>query len=310
MTSTTGSKIGVILPCVSEAQNIIRILKLFECFHQTVFPIEEAMVICGPSTDETAQIAENFSRSTSLPLRVLNQEGSGKTAAVHQALLQLANVDFVLLCSADVLPELSGLKKMFTTCRDNDEIGVVGGRPIVDGGEQSIGVRLSRFHWDVHHFIASRSPKTTEVTLFRRIDLEIDTSVTVDEAEIERVFINKGFRITYLPEARIYTSAPLTISDYFHQRLRVTLGHLSLQQHKHFKIGSLRWKLRVRSLLSVLKSRPPSPVVLVLGMALEVLVWIVASVLLAVGHRPKPNWQRIVSAKRKLKVRAASLLGT
>lgn len=213
---------GIGIACSNEAQNIGQLLEaLASSWHQGFVPVRLA-VISDASRDGTDELVREFAGRSSVPVLLESRpERRGKAAAVNRIIELLEDVDLIVLVSADVLLAPDCLERLLEPFA-GDDVGVVAGRVVPAGPADALAVRVSELLWQLHHQIALRSPKSTEVTVFRNRQQRIDEASLVDEAEIEQGLTDAGYRVVYQPEARIYAQSPSSIRDYLRQRVRVT----------------------------------------------------------------------------------------
>jgi len=86
------------------------------------------------------------------------------------------------------------------------------------------------------------SPKLGEIVALR-MDLidQIDSKTSVDEALMEHIITQKGYRLAYAPEALVYNCGPREIRDFINQRRRINFGHLILKMQKNYFVSTMSY---------------------------------------------------------------------
>lgn len=260
------------LPCFNEAQNLPALLPLLD---RTRFqgngPVR-FVVVSDAAYDGTDDVVENFARATPTPVQLIkNPERSGKPAAINRCIRELRGVDVIVLVAGDVMPSDSCIELLLQAFTD-PTVGVAAGRPVPVGPRENAACEVTRVLWAMHHLIASRFPKSTEVTAFRNVIDGIDGSSLVDEAELDIRMQQEGLRLRYVPDALIYRPSPLSLRDYLKQRTTVTLGYVRLKKARHQVIATSRLRERLRAMAMVWRTGEFRSRTLLLAVVLEIIV--------------------------------------
>jgi biofilm PGA synthesis N-glycosyltransferase PgaC len=275
-------------------------LEHLDASFQGVVRPRRIIVHSSASTDGTDEIVQAFAERSSMPVVLLKEETCrGKCAAVNALMAALADVEVIVLMSADVLPGERCIERLLATFTD-PSVGVAGGRPVPEGPRGNPAVEVSRLLWKLHHEIALECPKTTEISAFRNIGLFLDERSLVDEAELECAFTSRGYRVVYEPEAVIRTNAPTTLGDYVRQRTRVTNGHLRLSREKGYTLGTLSMAKRWRALARAQRAGECAWFTALGAVLLETFIYAAAFAASLIPRRKSGVWGRINSAKRPL----------
>lgn len=289
---------GIGIACSNEAQNVGQLLAALARSWTAAFVPVRVVVVSDASRDGTDEIVRRFAADSAVPVLLeARPVRRGKAAAVNRIIELLDDVDVIVLVSADVMPEPRCLSRLLASFRDGT-VGVAGGRVVVEGPSRVLAVRVSRLLWQLHHRIAQSQPKSTEITAFRNVGQRIDETSLVDEAELECELLARGFRVVYVPAARVRSMSPLTIRDYLQQRVRVTCGHLALARRRGYRVGTLSTGGRLRALVAEARTGELELATVVAAAALEAVVLIVAYGSRAWPATPLGRWRRVRSAKR------------
>ena len=196
----------------------------------------EIMVVASGCTDHTEEIVRKC-REKDPRIRLLSQPSrEGKASAIN-LFLGHASGDIVILESADTVPEQGTLDRLIAPFEDS-EIGMTGARPIpVNRKDNFIGFTV-HLMWTLHHKIALLTPKLGELVAFRNFVSQIPHDTAVDEASIEAIVREAGFRLRYVPEAVVSNKGPETIRDFIKQRRRIAAGHKNLTRSQNYTVST------------------------------------------------------------------------
>jgi glycosyltransferase involved in cell wall biosynthesis len=298
MSDTPAFCYGIGIPCHNEAQNIGQLLEGLCLSLKSKWLPEKIVVVSSASTDGTDEIVRSFVERSEIPV-VFKTESTrkGKAAAVNTIIQECTDVEIIVLISADIQPDEGCLECLLDAFRD-PMVGVAGGRPIPQGPLNKSAVKISRLLWELHHFIAQANPKTTEITAFRNIGKLIDDRSLVDEAELECAITKEGYGIQYVPNAIIRINAPLLLRDYVRQRIRVTLGHMTLAKEKSYFIETLSIRKRCWAVWNLWRKRRFPLSTGLLAATLELYIYSYAVFQKTWGAQNRGLWPMIKSTKR------------
>ncbi len=217
----------------------------------------DVYVIDDASTDNTLTIAcEYVRRYSNFHLIHRQVGGGGKPAALNYGLNSLRrdrDCDAVAIFDADNCVEEMWLRKVDYQHQSGN--GLIQTNVKTKNPDQSLLTRLihyeylafgriwqlgkSRLQWCNAFAGTGMSIKWTLLEEFGFFD---ETALTEDLELTIRLF-NKGYRVTYLPDAYVWDEKPATLRPFFNQRVRWATGHL-LACRKLFGHGSLigRWE--------------------------------------------------------------------
>ncbi|MBW2524180.1 MAG: glycosyltransferase [Deltaproteobacteria bacterium] len=289
---------GIGIACCNEAQNVGELLQALATSFGAGSTPQRIVVVSDASTDGTDEIVRRFAESSSVPVLLESRsERGGKASAINRIIELSGEVELIVLISADVLPVPGWLPSLLTPF-EQDDVGVAGCRVEPTGSDRFLAVRVSRLLWRLHHRIALRRPKSTEVTVFRNRLQRIDETSLVDEAEIEVALRDAGFRVVYVPEAIVRSASPTAVTDYLRQRVRVTLGHLALAERRGYRVATLSPAARVRALVDEVRQGGVDASTVMAAAVLESAVLVAAHAARWWSGAPTGRWPRIDSAKR------------
>jgi cellulose synthase/poly-beta-1,6-N-acetylglucosamine synthase-like glycosyltransferase len=142
-----------------------------------------------------------------------------------------------VVISGDVIPAPRTIERLVSAFAD-PKIGATGGRPVPVNDPGSLIGYSVHLLWRLHHRMAMLSPKLGEMIAFRKIMDSIPAESAVDEASIEAIIRDAGYKLRYIPEAVIHNKGPLNWKDFIKQRRRIQNGHLWLIQNQGYKVVS------------------------------------------------------------------------
>ena len=288
---------GFAVPCFNEARNLAGLLPRLECVRVDGAGPKRIVVVSDASRDGTNEIAQRFAPASMAPTILLtNERRLGKASAVNRAIGEMADIDVIVLVSADVVPGDGCIEKLVGEFHD-ERVGVAGGRVIPFGPLRNATVRVTRLLWELHHCITTRYPKTTEITAFRNVIAGIDETSLVDEAELEARLKSRGFVTRYVPEAHILSPSPLTLADYLKRRTSITFGYLDLRRRHGYFVETQSLNERWRAIREVGWWRIGFETLFLAGM-LEAIVWVGAHLRFAWGRPSDGIWSRAESTKQ------------
>jgi biofilm PGA synthesis N-glycosyltransferase PgaC len=204
--------------------------------------IVKIVVVASGCTDQTGDIVRSIAESNNLVELIVQERRDGKASAIN-VFLSKAGGDVIVLESADTIPEEDAIENLVKPFLDHD-IGMTGARPVpVDSGNTFMGFTAQLF-WRLHHEVALSHPKSGELIAFRNIVREIPGNTAVDEASIEALITDAGYRIHYAKDAIVHNKGPETVRDFLRQRRRVTAGHKHLKATKNYSVSTAKiWNL-------------------------------------------------------------------
>lgn len=208
--------------------------------------IMQIIVVSSASTDGTDEIVREYCQKDERIRLITQEKREGKSAAIN-LFIATASEDICVVISGDVIPAPRTIERLVSAFAD-PKIGATGGRPVpVNDPDSLIGYSVHLL-WRLHHRMAMLSPKLGEMIAFRKIMDSIPAESAVDEASIEAIIRDAGYKLRYIPEAVIHNKGPLNWKDFIKQRRRIQNGHLWLIQNQGYTVvsqdkGTLIWIL-------------------------------------------------------------------
>lgn len=236
MSKILSCSIGVM--AYNEEANIGFILEALTRQRVSSCRIIEIIVVASGCTDSTEEIVKSMARSNEL-IELLSQKNrEGKASAIN-VFLSKARGDVVVVESGDTIPQEDTIENLVRPLH-NPRIGMTGAHPIpVNPNDTFMGFTVHLF-WRLHHELALNHPKLGELIAFKNIVREIPKDSAVDEASVEAIITNAGYRIHYAKDAIVRNKGAETIGDFLKQRRRITVGHKHLQRTQGYIVSTMR----------------------------------------------------------------------
>jgi len=239
----------------NEQRNIGQLLEALLTQELESFTINEIIVIASGCTDSTKEVVKEFKRRNNRIRLLVQKTRLGKASAINY-FLQNTIADIYVIESGDTIPHKDTIENLLRPFLV-PEIGMTGGHPIPkDDPTRFLGF-IIHLSWQLHHKLALRYPKLGELVAFRKAAItKIPANTAVDEAAIEALVVQNGYRLCYVPEAIVYNRGPQTIKAYLVQRRRIYAGHLHLKKTFGYTVSSMN-NLRIfRLLISNIEFNP------------------------------------------------------
>ncbi|MDD3051612.1 MAG: glycosyltransferase [Candidatus Cloacimonetes bacterium] len=230
--------------------------------------IREIIVVSSASTDKTDEIVEDYSKRYSHIKLIKEEKRNGKSAAIN-LFLKNAISDILVIESGDTIPEEDTIEKMVSAF-ECSKIGMSGGRPVPVNSSDTFTGYMVNLLWRLHHEMALVSPKLGEMVAFRKIFSEIPPESAVDEASIEALVTQQGYKLAYLPEAIIHNKGPENIADFVKQRKRIAAGHCWLNENQSYIVTSSQKSLLFKLFLKEFFKDPPKFLFLLATVCIEI----------------------------------------
>jgi poly-beta-1,6-N-acetyl-D-glucosamine synthase len=241
--------VSIVVPAYNEASSIRRLLSSLLDQETRHARIVEIVVVASGCTDETADVARELARGRPGMHVHVQERREGKVAAINAYLkMRDPRAEVIISCSADLALERDVVEKLVCSLRDHPDVGMVGGRPVPDNAPEQLVGRMVRLLWELHHRVSLEVPKMGEIVAFRAHLVEYVSELSVvDEASIEDIVRAKGYRLGYVPDARVQNHGPETLPEYFEQRRRIARGHYWLEFAFGYEVATLDRGLLLRA---------------------------------------------------------------
>ncbi|MDY7039032.1 MAG: glycosyltransferase [Thermodesulfobacteriota bacterium] len=201
--------------------------------------IAKIIVVASGCTDKTEKIVESIADgSNNLVELVVQERREGKASAIN-LFLSRAKGDVAIIESGDTIPEENTIENLVRPFHDLN-VGMTGAHPIPVNSNGTFMAFTVRLFWRLHHELALNHPKLGELIAFRNIVREIPKNTAVDEASIEAIITEAGYRIHYVKDAIVHNKGAETITDFLKQRRRIMVGHKHLQMTRDYTVSTMK----------------------------------------------------------------------
>ena len=216
--SDTNVKYSVIIPAYNAERTLPLTLEALQ--RQTVPPNEyEIIVVDDGSTDRTAQIAEQYG------VQVIRQENQGPAAARNVG-VRMAHGEIVLFTDADCAPREDWIEKMTAPFADPEVVGTKGAYLT---RQRALMARFVQLEYEDRYDRMARFAQIDFIDTYSaayRRDVFLanggfDTifpTASVEDQEFSFRLAQKGYKMVFVPEARVYHIHDETLWHYIRRK--------------------------------------------------------------------------------------------
>jgi len=231
--------ISVIITTYNEPESLYRAVEAI--FNENLSGFE--VLVVGPDI-KTEKVVKDFQKKFS-NIFYLKDEAKGKPVALNLA-FKKARGEILILTDGDVLIKKNSLKYLLEPFKDN-KIGAVSGRPVSLNNRNNLFGYWSHFLTNAAHQMRLKSkiwPCSGYLYAIRhRLVQKIPEDIFSDDAYITEVIRNKGYKISYAPEAKVCVKYPTNFRDWLKQKVRSTGGYV-----QKLKIKNKKLKVKTRGI--------------------------------------------------------------
>jgi len=244
----------------NEERNIRKLLN--SLLRQKIEPhrLCEVVVVASGCTDGTTAEVQALARDDARIRLIIQDARLGKASAVNAYGRERdRTADAVAVVSADLILQPGFLLLLLERLASAPEVGMVGGRPVPTNPRGHLMGNIVGLLWQLHHDIASESPKLGEAVVLRSSLVHpIPEDCPVDEATFEASVVAQGHTLSYVPEAVVANRGPDNVREYFSQRRRIAAGHFWLRRRTGYSVPTLDVKRIARHAVRYLTFADPT----------------------------------------------------
>ncbi len=222
----------------NEEANIGKLLDALLNQHLHEVEISEIIVVASGCTDRTEDIVREYMQKDPRIKLLVQKRREGKTSAIN-LFLKHAKEDICVIESGDTLPKEDAIEKLVRVFRD-PKVGMTGAHKVPVNTPDHIAGLLTHLRLRLEHQLCLEIPRLGELIAFRKVFDHIPPDVSMDEAFVEALVVQRGLQVRYAPDAIVYNTGPTSIRDFVKQRRRNHAGHLYLKHKYGYKVSSLQ----------------------------------------------------------------------
>lgn len=285
--------VSICVPAYNEAANIRNILEGLSHQKLTDIHINKIVVVSSGSTDNTAEIVEEFMQKNPRLTLINEPSRNGKAAAINE-FLSVVDDPVVVIQSSDTIPVEDTIELLCAPFIRDEKIGMTGGAPIpLNDPNTCLGYIIHSWWW-FHRNI----PRFGEIVAFRNNIGKISAKTAVDEAYIQAKMIQNGYKVVHIDEAIVRNKGADNLGDLIKQRRRIFNGHSRLYREENVKIDNMT-KSSLHLLLFKYKMEHPKQAVwLLCGIAIEFYARILGAMDMHLSKKNPITWDIATSTKR------------
>jgi len=199
---------------------------------------DEVIVVASGCTDRTAEFVKNISKKDKRVKLLVEKERKGKASALN-LILKKAKGEIIVQTDGDVTLEDGAVKNLIKHFSDR-KIGAVSGNPVPIIPKNNLF-----YEWTIMSYKKASSLRIKEtregdfwhlsgyLCAFRKKSLdEVPFAKGAVDAWMGKLILEKGYKLIYEPDAKVFVKTPTTIRDFVNQKARVRAGYFFLARGK------------------------------------------------------------------------------
>lgn len=223
--------ISIIITAYKEPETIGKAIESF--LNQNIKQEYELIVSCPD--EETAQVVKKYSDKDK-KIKRFKDPGQGKMLALNMLFSQ-AKGDVLIFTDGDVYVSQNSIEKILQAF-ENPKVGCVSGRPVSLNPKDNMLGYWSHLLTDAgaHQTRLEKSRQGKYFTCsgylfaFRKGIVKEFPRDVPEDAYIPYLFITKGYKISYVPEAEVYVKYPTTFQEWMEQKRRIAKAYINYKQ--------------------------------------------------------------------------------
>jgi glycosyltransferase involved in cell wall biosynthesis len=215
---TLGYKISIIIPAYNEYNNLKYLIPHLEKLNFYSWKITEILVDISGSTDGSRDLLDSFVLVNDKVYVIDTGTRDGLIKSLMR-LISRAVGDIIVRMDADITFEDQALDLLINEMSDPN-VGIVGPRVVPRFDNKSFVNNISATAYNIHHLVSLSHPKTTNLQVFRNVEITFPKDARVEDILIQNIILSKGFKVKYVQSSIINISPPYTLKEYIKQRVR------------------------------------------------------------------------------------------
>jgi len=210
------------------------------------YPENFEIIVVAGGTDDTIRIVKDYVKRFETVKLIEEKQRAGKPTAINE-ILHESQGRYIVLTDADVIPDFGSIKKLLEPFDTDSNIGATCGRVIPTNDRKSLFGFWAHFLYDTAH--NQRQKDSINRKLFhltgylcairRGMLQQVPEDALADDAVIGAMIAQRGYKITYVPDARVYVKFPESFLDFLRQKRRTFAGFLQISDWFSIKTRSL-----------------------------------------------------------------------
>lgn len=192
------------------------------------------LIIVAPD-NETLNVARHYSKNNK-NIKVIRDDGKGKPAALN-LVFRKAKGQIIIMTDADVYISNNSIYEILKNFED-PKVGAVTGRPISLNSRKEMLGYWSHLLTDIAHNIRRKRIKESKMivcsgylyAIRSNIIKSVPEEALSEDAIISHLIFDKGYKISYCPNAEVYVKYPLNFKDWIKQKKRSAGGYNQISQ--------------------------------------------------------------------------------
>jgi len=226
----------------NEEKNIRAILEALLNQRLNKISLDKIIVVSSGSTDNTNNIIKEISKKHKKILLLEQAKREGKASAIN-LFLKKAKTEIIVIESGDTIPERDCIENLCSPFLKDSQIGLTGARAIPTNDKNTFLGTIIHYWWWMH----DKLPRFGEMIAFRKsLCPTISPTTAVDEAYIESIISNKGYKKFQASNAVLHNHGAETLKDMIKQRKRIYIGHKLLRYEKKYAVKSFNHQRLIR----------------------------------------------------------------
>ncbi len=197
---------------------------------------DEIIIVASGCTDNTVKVVKEMMNKEKRIKLMTEPERRGKSSAIN-LIIQNAKSDIIVQTDDDVILEIGAISFLLPLFED-ESIGAVSGNPIPIIPKENLF-----YYWTIMSYRKIGEIREKEVKnktfnvhlsgyllAFRKKALKnVPFAKGAVDALMGKIIKEKGYKLTYESNAKVYVRCPTTIKDFLIQKARVRAGYAYLQ---------------------------------------------------------------------------------
>jgi len=227
--------VGVGVIVYNEEKNILNLLQSISRQKLKNVVIDEVRVVSSGSTDKTNELVLAYSKKDSKVSLIVQKRREGKASAISE-FLRRNKSEIVIVSSGDVIFNEETVENLISPFIKNGRIGMSSAKPNPVNNAHSFMGFVSVIHWKLHRLLKRHG----ETIAFRKnLVSHIPIEVSADEAYVEAIVHQKGFKAVQANNAVIFNKGSENVLEFLGQVRRHYVGHLFIRDKFGYVVSSM-----------------------------------------------------------------------